>query len=113
MLNPHIYGMIVAVFIGSLLVAMLNKKFFDTEDGVKQIIAYELYENYGFYQKDIASLLGCSNNTVANYVKRIKKYKHLKDLQYILQKNSVHVQIALAKIREMKNLQSDGLDTGA
>jgi len=51
---------------------MFDKKFFDTPMGLKQILAYELYVNHGLYQREIANFLGCSNNTVANYVKKLK-----------------------------------------
>ena len=50
-------------------------------EGLKQLLAYELYVTYGLYQKEIAKLLGCSNNTVANHVKKINKYNHLKDFK--------------------------------
>lgn len=99
MLNVPIYGMIVDVFILSLSVSMFDKKFFDTPLGVKQILAYELYVNHGLYQKEIASFLGCSNNTIANYVKKLKRYDHLKDFKVILESKSKHVENALESIK--------------
>ena len=54
---------------------MFIKSFYDTSLGLKQLIAYELYVTHGLYQKDIADYLGCSNNTVANYVKKNSNYK--------------------------------------
>lgn len=84
------------------LVNMLDKKFFDTSEGLKQILAYELYVTHGLYQKEIARFLGCSNNTVANYVKRIKKYKHLKDFNIILESKANDVQAALLSIKSSR-----------
>lgn len=79
---------------------MLDKKFFDTPSGVKQILAYELYVKHGLYQKDIAKFLECSNNTVANYVRRLKKYDHLKDFKVILESKSKYVEAALETIKK-------------
>ena len=78
---------------------MFDKKFFDTPMGLKQILAYELYVNHGLYQKEIANFLGCSNNTVANYVKKLKKYDHLKDFKVTLESKSKDVENALENIK--------------
>lgn len=96
--SPYIWDDNI-LFIYGCLVGMLDKKFFDTQDGLKQILAYELYVNHGLYQKEIAKFLGCSNNTVANYVKRIKKYKHLKDFNSILESKASEVKAALLSIK--------------
>ena len=78
---------------------MFNKKFFDTPVGLKQLLAYELYVNHGLYQKDIAKFLGCSNNTVANYVKKISKYSHLKDFNSVLESKGNEIKEALKTIK--------------
>ena len=79
---------------------MFDKKFFDTPLGLKQILAYELYVTHKLYQKEIATFLDCSNNTVANYVKKLNNYKHLKDFQSLIELKSGYVQEALLKIKE-------------
>lgn len=99
MLNPYTCGMILCFFMYGFLVCMLDKKFFDTPEGLKQILAYELYVNHGLYQKEIALFLGCSNNTIANYVKKLNKYKHLKDFNTILKSKNNDVQEALLSIK--------------
>lgn len=99
MLNLLIYGMIRQVFIVRLFFNMFDKKFFDTPIGLKQILAYELYVNHRLYQKEIANFLGCSNNTVANYVKKLKRYDHLKDFKVILESKSKDVENALENIK--------------
>ena len=78
---------------------MFDKKFFDTPMGLKQILAYELYVNHGLYQREIANFLGCSNNTVANYVKKLNKYNHLKDFKVTLESKSKDVENALENIK--------------
>lgn len=78
---------------------MLDKKFFDTPEGLKQLLAYELYVTYGLYQKEIAKFLGCSNNTVANYVKKIKKYKHLKDFNSVRESKKIEIEQAFQTIK--------------
>lgn len=78
---------------------MLDKKFFDTPEGLKQLLAYELYVSYGLYQKEIAKFLGCSNNTVANYVKKIKKYNHLKDFNSVRESKKIEVKQAFQTIK--------------
>ena len=78
---------------------MFDKKFFDTPMGLKQILAYELYVNHGLYQREIANFLGCSNNTVANYVKKLKKYDNLKDFKVTLESKSKDVENALENIK--------------
>ena len=78
---------------------MFDKKFFDTPMGLKQILAYELYVNHGLYQREIANFLGCSNNTVANYVKKLNKYYHLKDFKVTLESKSKDVENALENIK--------------
>lgn len=85
------------------LVSMFDKKFFDTPVGLKQLLAYELYVNHGLYQKDIAKFLGCSNNTVANYVKKLNKYKHLKEFNVVLESKSNEVRKALDYIKKNEN----------
>ena len=102
MLNRYTYGMILYFFMYGFLVCMLDKKFFHTPEGLKQILAYELYVNHGLYQKDIADFLGCSNNTVANYVKKLKKYTHLKDFKIILESKTQDIQEALGVIKNTK-----------
>ena len=88
----------------SLFVSMFDKKFFDSPIGLKQILAYELYVNHGLYQKQIASFLGCSNNTVANYVKKLNKYKHLKDFNLVLESKANEVEKALEYIKKRGEL---------
>ena len=78
---------------------MFDKKFFDTPVGLKQLLAYELYVNHNLYQKDIAKFLGCSNNTVANYVKKLSKYKHLKDFKIIIESKNHEIEKALISIK--------------
>lgn len=78
---------------------MFNKKFFDTPVGLKQLLAYELYVNHGLYQKDIAKFLGCSNNTVANYVRKISKYSHLKDFNSVRESKVNEIKEALKTIK--------------
>ena len=81
------------------LVNMFDKKFFDTPEGLKQLLAYELYVTYGLYQKEIAKLLGCSNNTVANHVKKINKYNHLKDFKSVRESKKNQVEQAFKTIK--------------
>ena len=81
------------------LVSMFDKKFFDTPVGLKQLLAYELYVNYGLYQKEIAKFLGCSNNTVANYVRKISKYSHLKDFNSVRESKVNEIKEALKTIK--------------
>ncbi|WP_179996663.1 helix-turn-helix domain-containing protein [Acinetobacter sp. YH16051] len=78
---------------------MFDKKFFNTPLGVKHILAYELYVTHGLYQKDIAKFLGCSNNTVANYVKKLNKYKHLKDFSVVVESKENEIRKALDCIK--------------
>lgn len=78
---------------------MFDKKFFDTPIGLKQILAYELYVNHGLYQKEISKFLGCSNNTVANYVKKINKFKHLKDFSVVVESKENEIRQALDCIK--------------
>lgn len=82
---------------------MFDKKFFNTPNGLKQILAYELYVKYGLYQKDIAKFLGCSNNTVANYVKKMSNYKHLRCFNQVIESKSEHIKDALLIIRGMNH----------
>lgn len=82
---------------------MFDKKFFNTPLGLKHILAYELYVTHGLYQKDIAKFLGCSNNTVANYVKKLNKYKHLNDFRILIEAKSDLVTDALIKIKSFKD----------
>lgn len=78
---------------------MWDKKFFETPEGLKQLLAYELYVNYGLYQKDIAKFLGCSDSTVSNYVKKLKKYSHLKDFNSVRESKNTEVEQALKTIK--------------
>lgn len=82
---------------------MLDKKFFNTPLGLKHILAYKLYVTHGLYQKDIAKFLGCSNNTVANYVKKLNKYKHLNDFKALIEAKSDQVKDALIQINNSTN----------
>lgn len=99
MLNISIYGIIIDLFICGFLVSMFDKKFFDTPVGLKQLLAYELYVNYGLYQKEIAKFLGCSNNTIANYVRKISKYSHLKDFNSMRESKINEIKEALKTIK--------------
>jgi len=92
--------MIIDLFICGFLVNMFDKKFFDTPVGLKQLLAYELYVNYGLYQKDIAEFLGCSNNTIANYVRKISKYSHLKDFNSVRKSKENEIREALKIIKK-------------
>lgn len=82
---------------------MFDKKFFNTPLGLKHILAYELYVTHGLYQKDIAKFLGCSSNTVANYIKKLNKYKYLNDFRVLMKAKSELVADALIKIKGTKD----------
>ena len=81
---------------------MFIKSFYDTSLGLKQLIAYELYVTHGLYQKDIADYLGCSNNTVANYVKKNSNYKHLRDFNLVIIAKNNHIQDGINAINAKK-----------
>lgn len=38
----------------------------------------------GYIRKILQDYLGCSNNTVANYVKKNSNYKHLRDFNLVI-----------------------------
>ena len=81
---------------------MFSKNFFDTPLGINQLIAYELYVTYGLYQREIAEYLNCSNNTVANYVRKISNYKHLNNFKLVVIAKNDHIQEALQIINSRK-----------
>mgnify|MGYP003586103315 FL=1 len=81
---------------------MFIKSFYDTSLGLKQLIAYELYVTHGLYQKDIADYLGCSNNTVANNVKKNSNYKHLRDFNLVIKAKNNYIQDAINAINAKK-----------
>lgn len=45
------------------------------------VAAYALVKSYGAKQKDVAAVLGCSQATVANWVKEVGFQKEIKGLQ--------------------------------
>lgn len=56
------------------------------------------------YQKDIADYLGCSNNTVANYVKKNANYKYLRDFNLVIKAKSNYIQHALNALNTKKKV---------
>jgi len=66
---------------------MLDKKFLNSDEGKKRLVAYKLHVIHGIYHKDIADVLGCSVATTRYWVKNLKKYHHLKDFQQLLNGN--------------------------